>query len=45
MNWDILHTSEGSPDNLTAAAVASEKFLLSTSFLTSASACGALLLV
>lgn len=45
INCSILHTSEGSPDNLTASVVASENFLSSTSFRTSASASGALLLV
>lgn len=37
----VLHTSGGPPVNLTAAAVASEYFLSSTSFRTSASASGA----
>jgi hypothetical protein len=36
-----LHTSEGAPDNLIAAAVASAYSPLSTSFLTSVSASGA----
>jgi hypothetical protein len=40
-----LHTSEGAPDNLIAAAVASAYSPLSTSFLTSVSASGAFGLV